>query len=154
VKRWERDGIVELEELKLPTEEHLCKGVAVIECVQRIPCNPCVDACPVQAISMDTINDTPAIDYERCTGCGTCVAVCPGLAIFLVRVRGDRARVSIPYEFFPLPEKGQTVAALDREGRAVCKATVIRVLKGATPVVTLDVPSEHALVVRHFEVKP
>jgi len=53
--------------------------IAVSECVQEIPCNPCVSACAVKAISMDGINGIPMIDYEKCTGCGMCVSVCLGL---------------------------------------------------------------------------
>ena len=46
-------------------------GLVVIECPQRIPCNPCGTSCPSGAVvPFKDINDTPAIDYEKCTGCG------------------------------------------------------------------------------------
>ena len=35
--------------------------------------------CPEGAIAMD--NNLPVIDYEKCTGCGTCAGVCPAKCI-------------------------------------------------------------------------
>jgi anaerobic carbon-monoxide dehydrogenase iron sulfur subunit len=37
---------------------------------------PCLDACPVKAISRDEI-DVVRADRDRCIGCRTCVLVCP-----------------------------------------------------------------------------
>ena len=84
------DGALELREVKgcpgWPGEECLeRKKVAVLECVEDIPCNPCEVSCPTGAIVVGApITNLPRIDGEKCTGCGLCVAVCPGLAIFLV----------------------------------------------------------------------
>ncbi|MCH2137839.1 MAG: 4Fe-4S dicluster domain-containing protein [Phycisphaerales bacterium] len=40
-------------------------------------CRVCVDACPVEdAILLDP-GDRPRIDPSACTGCGTCLQVCP-----------------------------------------------------------------------------
>lgn len=77
-------GIPSAEELRgasgIPSQERMKKGpVAVIECVQEIPCNPCENACPFGAIKIgDPITNLPVLDGEKCTGCGTCVAMCPG----------------------------------------------------------------------------
>ena len=48
-------GIPSEEELKncfgIPSEERMKKGrVAVIECVQEIPCNPCEGTCPLEPL--------------------------------------------------------------------------------------------------------
>ena len=78
-----------MEELRkvpgFPSEERMRKGpVAVIECVQEIPCNPCQAACPKKAITIgENITHLPVLDQEVCIGCGICISRCPGLAIFV-----------------------------------------------------------------------
>ena len=42
-------------------------------------CGLCVDACPVEAISM--ADDKAKIDAEKCVDCGQCVGECPNEAI-------------------------------------------------------------------------
>lgn len=131
--------------------------VAVIECVQQIPCNPCEKACPFGAIEVgEDITALPLLNREKCRGCGICLSKCPGLAIFLVdaSLPGDEALVAMPYEYLPLPEPGAQVEATDREGRFVVTATVKKVDSGAqregTTIVTLAVPKKHLHDVRGF----
>ena len=95
MKDYERTGVLSAHDIHMPSENCLDKGVAIIECVQEIPCNPCVDVCPFDAISMESINAPPIVDYEKCTGCAQCVAICPGLAIFVVKTEGKRDRLTI-----------------------------------------------------------
>jgi Fe-S-cluster-containing hydrogenase component 2 len=130
----------------------LKKGVAIIECIQEIPCDPCVAICPVKAISMKDINDTPKIDYDKCTGCKRCVGICPGLAIFVVKLKDDKAQVTLPYEFLPIPKVGETVKALDREGTPRDKAKVIKVnSRGNTTVITIEVKKDLAMEIRNIK---
>lgn len=152
------DGILSPEELQgiLPTRDRLAKGpVAIIECIQDIPCDPCVGACPVHAIAMTAgITDRPHLNAETCTGCGLCIASCPGLAIFVVNTAHapDKATVSLSYEQLPVPAVGDVVAGLDRAGNPVCKAKVTKVLSmkkyDHTHVVTIEVPQELVMNVR------
>lgn len=44
-------------------------------------CSACVDACPVEAISM--IDGKASVDDEKCIDCGACVGECPLEAISL-----------------------------------------------------------------------
>ena len=44
-------------------------------------CGICVDACPLEAISLN--NDQVVIDEDTCTECGSCVDECPNEAISL-----------------------------------------------------------------------
>ena len=157
------DGILNAKELEglTPSSERLTRGpVVVIECVENIPCDPCMEACPKGAITISgDLNCTPSVDPELCDGCGVCISACPGLAIFSIDTSGDAdpATISLPYEFLPLPSRGETVVALDRSGEPVCEAKVVRVLSSKaldrTPIVTLELPGEHAMAVRHFRRK-
>lgn len=140
----------------LPPDERLAQGpVAVIECVQPIPCNPCEKACPFGAITVgEDITSLPAIDRAKCRGCGLCISRCPGLAIFVVDASGDEATVMLPYEYLPLPAAGDIVDALDRGGKAVGRGRIVKVNTAAglegTAVVTVAVPREFANVVRNI----
>jgi thioredoxin reductase/Fe-S-cluster-containing hydrogenase component 2 len=132
-------------------------SVPVIECYERIPCNPCEDACPFGCIQIGTpITNLPIVNFDKCTGCGQCVMACPGLAIFLVEQNysATKAAVTFPYEFLPLPEKGEKVIALDRNGSKVSEGEVLRVTstkKGdRTPLVKIAIPKEFANDVRHI----
>jgi len=42
-------------------------------------CETCVEACPVEAISM--VEGKAVINQETCTECGTCIGECPVEAI-------------------------------------------------------------------------
>lgn len=71
----------------------------------------------------DNINSLPRINYERCSGCGVCVSKCPGLAIFMVQenIEPGYDLVVLPCEMLPVPEKGQKVFGLDRDGKKSVK---------------------------------
>ena len=138
-----------------PSEEILKKGACpVIECIENIPCNPCETSCPKSAIKIgENITDLPKINYDLCSGCGICVAKCPGLAIFMADLREDPVvKLSIPWELLPLPEKGDKFEGLNRKGKAVCEVeiTSVRKMKGKTHIVTGKFPKEFMNEVRHF----
>ncbi len=151
---------VELANLRdVPSQERYATGpVAVIECVQEIPCNPCEAACPSHAIRVgDPITNLPVLDEHKCTGCGVCVSKCPGLAIFIVNKNYSEttATVSFPYEYYPTPKIGSVCSAVNRKGEAVCSCKVLKVMEPAafdhTPVVTVEIPEEYADEVRSIE---
>jgi Fe-S-cluster-containing hydrogenase component 2 len=153
MSNYEETGVLTQQDLQLPTEKQLQKGVAILECIQEIPCNPCVDSCPVHAISMKDINAPPEMDYEACIGCTTCVGICPGLAIFVVRHTGDKALITLPYEFYPSPKVNDQVKGLDREGKVRCDAIVKKVRKqGKTVVVTVEIPQSLSMDIRNIRV--
>jgi Fe-S-cluster-containing hydrogenase component 2 len=146
----------------IPSRERLGRGrVAVIECVQEIPCNPCESACRFGAIQIgEQITALPRLDGERCTGCGLCVALCPGLAITVIdkSFSAAEATVDFPFEYLPLPAKGDIVDACNRGGEPVCKGRVEAVKKTAvyagTAVVSIAVPKEFAEEVRTMKRLP
>ena len=153
-------GIPSKEELEAspgyPNREALERGpIVVIECVQDIPCNPCEMACPKGAITVgNPITQLPVFYPEKCDGCGRCIPICPGQAIFRVDITyaEDKATVSFPYEFLPMPKKGDMVQGVNRSGEAVCEAEVLRVQRpkkfAHTAVITVTVPKDLAMEVR------
>jgi len=154
------DGIPTKEDLaaNCPSEERMAKGpVAIIECFQEIPCDPCVKSCKQGAITMPgDVNDLPVLDAENCNGCGLCIMLCPGLAIFVVdkTYSKDFALVKLPFEYVPLPITGQFAAGLDRAGKELGWFEVVKVTSGGkknmTRIISLAVPQEHAMEVRNI----
>ena len=159
------EGIPTPDELKKtpgwPSLKRLQEGpVAIIECMEEIPCDPCESACPAGAIKIGSfITNLPVLDEDKCTGCGLCISSCPGLAIFVLSLNytDESALLLFPFEFLPLPKVGEEVSAIDREGRTVCKGKVVRILnkrkQDYTPVVSISIPKKCALVVRGISVK-
>ncbi|OQB95451.1 MAG: Hydrogen cyanide synthase subunit HcnB [Spirochaetes bacterium ADurb.Bin110] len=124
----------------------------VFFCSEEIPCNPCATVCPLGSIELRSmqgnIMDLPYFAGDRCTGCGACVAICPGLAITLVRrVADDKAQVVLPWEFnvdFGLEEDMELV---DQKGEVLEIAPVIskrKVQKRNTWLLTFEVDVAHA----------
>jgi Fe-S-cluster-containing hydrogenase component 2 len=146
-----RTGVLTDEQLHQVTPEK--RKVALIECVEDIPCDPCVTACPAGALTMDSLIDKPELIPEKCSGCGLCIAECPGLAIFVVDLdySDTEAVVMLPYEFIPLPEKDEKVDLLDRKGKKCGEGRILKVKvhKNKTAVISVVVPTELAMQVRH-----
>ena len=160
-----KTGFLTEEELKespgVPSQTRRQKGpVAVIECMEDIPCNPCESSCNVGAIVVgEDITNLPHLDGEKCVACQTCVYICPGQAIFMVdeSLPDGRATVMMPYEYRPLPEKGEVVTALDRAGQELGDAMVVAVRKtkrmDETATVTIEVPREWSMKARAIRLK-
>lgn len=133
----------------------------VIECTQNIPCNPCQDACKKGCISIgDNITSLPiSVEGSECINCGMCVASCSGQAIFLVAEDTEPGfgEVTIPYEFLPLPEKGDKGYGLSRSGQKLCdvQVTNVRTSKAfdGTNLVTMKVPMEYIDKARFYKAK-
>lgn len=158
-----QNGIPTAEDLARvrPTAARLAQGpVAVTECFQNIPCDPCYHSCKRQAIKLFAdINDRPQVDHDQCNGCGMCLMRCPGLAIFVIdqTYSETEALVKLPYEFLPLPAAGEVVDAVNRAGKVMGEARVEKVQSGAkldgTSVVWLSVPKDLSMEVRHFKIR-
>lgn len=153
---WRSKGYLDAKTVPVPPDERIESGpVAVIECPQEIPCDPCSENCPVGAIELDEINQSPRVDGDRCTGCSVCVETCPGLAIFVVDCSPDEGcRITLPFEF-ELPEAGEEVAGLNRKGEEVTSGIVESVKPKDqstydTSTVTVRVEEEYIHEVRNI----
>lgn len=148
-----KTGIPTIEDIKsvFPSEDRINKGpVAVIECYQEIPCNPCFTSCKRNAIKdFADINDKPIIEDELCNGCALCISACPGLAIMIVdgSYSENEVLIKIPYEFLPLPKEGDTVKGLNRSGEYI---TDVKVIKVQNPKSFDKTPIIHVAVNRKF----
>lgn len=157
----ERTGIPTDDDLEkvIPDKKRLSRGpVVIIECFQKIPCDPCAISCKLGAIKpFEDINNLPIVDFDKCTGCGICISSCPGLAIFVIDVNysEEKSLIKLPHEMLPLPEKGEDVYALDRDGSILGKAKVVRVLKikNKTHIISLEVTKSTAMKVRSIKVE-
>ncbi len=162
IPNFDNAGVLSLKDLKaipgFPSETDFENDlVAVIECDEDIPCNPCEDVCPHSAIKVGLpITNLPHLDAKKCIGCLKCVAICPGLCIFVINKNFDdkNSLIFIPYEYSPLPNKGQLVRALNRKGEYVCKGIVYKVIKSSkknsSSIVGIIVPKKFYNEVRHF----
>jgi len=134
----------------------------LIRCVQQIPCDPCIKACPQKLITMKgSILSLPEFAGE-CQGCGRCVLACPGLAIQLVindyDASGDRALVMVPFEFTdrqtPL---GMEVTTTDIEGNVVGGGRIVAVRKREDQdrrrLLLIEVPDSEKLRVAGFRIR-
>lgn len=114
-----------------PVEE---EGIfPVFHCFQEVPCNPCTSVCKAGIVHTvdNKITGLPYVtDRSACTGCGSCVAVCPGLAITLVDYRKDphRPTVTLPYEVWrEKVEVGHQVPVTNEDGAILGYFAVKRV---------------------------
>ncbi len=160
-----KTGYLSEEELKygpgVPSEARRRKGaVAVIECLEDIPCNPCESSCKVEAIEVgENITNLPHLDEDKCVACQSCLPICPGQAIFMVdeSLPEGKAAVTMPYEFRPLPEEGEGVTALDRSGKELGEATVTTVRKtdrmDQTALITIEIPRDWSMTARAFKLR-
>lgn len=105
----------------------------VFHCFQEIPCNPCTSVCPQKGIRTENeaITGLPYfVPGTECTGCASCVAVCPGLAVTLVDARDDPEHpvVLFPYEIWrEKVEVGRLVPVTDAEGAILGRYPVVEV---------------------------
>jgi Fe-S-cluster-containing hydrogenase component 2 len=134
-----------------------------IRCFAEIPCDPCTQVCPMRSIKLvgDSITTLPAFD-GRCTGCGRCVSICPGLAITLIVDDYDPdkrlALVILPSETGGKALlKQRTVTMTDSDGGAVGEGRVIAVKKSPIldkrDLVMVEVPYNQRLDVAGYKIQ-
>ena len=146
---------------EFPDESRINEGpVVVIECFTEIPCNPCTIACKFDAIHIgEDINKRPKVTEKNCIGCSVCLSKCPGLAIMLVdgSKSEEYVHMTIPYEFYPLPEEGDLVEGLDREGKYLEDVKILKVANpksyDRTPLIKVEVSRKYMYDFRNIRLE-
>jgi Fe-S-cluster-containing hydrogenase component 2 len=124
----------------------------VFFCTEEIPCNPCASVCPTRSIRLrarkGNILDLPYFQGSECRGCMACVAICPGLAVSMMRrIDEDWAEIVLPYEFPADFGVGTSLSLLDSCGVFLEEAAVLRKTwnrKNKTWLLGFKVSSENA----------
>jgi sarcosine oxidase subunit alpha len=140
------------------------KVYPLIRCSQEIPCDPCVQVCPRQAIKVGGggMTDLPSFEGQLCLGCCQCVLKCPGLAIVLVDERYDldrkKALLTLPIEF--LEEEigiGEEVETVGVDGERIGRGRVIAFRNSQSQdrrrLMLLEVPFDERLKVSGIKKK-
>jgi Fe-S-cluster-containing hydrogenase component 2 len=154
---YETSGYFSEEELKqhVPPKELLKKKkAAIVECLQQIPCNACLDACKSEAVSKADINDPPKVDWGKCNSCLQCIRECPGLAMFVLSIKEGKAQISIPWEMPYVPKKDEVVDVLNRKGEKIGTGKIVRVIPpikdNKTWIVTFETDEGLIMKARNF----
>ncbi|MCL2290752.1 MAG: FAD-dependent oxidoreductase [Bacteroidetes bacterium] len=114
-----------LEKPNKPSAERMHeKPFVVADCLYGFACNPCVFACPKDAIQKSSTSTVPVIDYEKCIGCMDCVAKCPGLAIFGYNLAKNQ--LFLPIENFV--EENAEVFLVNNQGEKLGEGIIEKVL--------------------------
>ena len=122
-------------------------------------CGKCEKACRAGALKLEDLPDGQTrivITPWKCSECEVCVASCSGQAIFLVDETYEPgfATVTLPYEFLPLPEKGEKGYGMSRSGEKICEAEVVSVRTSKafdhTNLLTIKVPADMAMKARFY----
>jgi len=83
-----RDGQMRSSRIRIIPRESLRSHVVEVcrQCDER----RCVEACPVEAISVNTLTGAVTVDEAVCSGCAECVEACPYDAVAMA---GEVARI-------------------------------------------------------------
>jgi anaerobic carbon-monoxide dehydrogenase iron sulfur subunit len=71
------DGVSNPSRSRIKVMKWEAEGLYIPMSCQQCEDAPCLNVCPVKAISRDPDVGFVNIDYDACIGCRTCVAVCP-----------------------------------------------------------------------------
>jgi len=114
-----------LEKPNQPTKGRMIeKPFVIVDCLYGFACNPCVFACPKNAIQKPSTSTIPTIDYEKCIGCMDCVAKCPGLAIFGYNLAKNQ--LFLPIENFV--KENAEVFLVNNQGEKIGEGIVEKVI--------------------------
>jgi Fe-S-cluster-containing hydrogenase component 2 len=71
------DGVLNPMRSRIKVMKWETEGLYIPMACQQCQDAPCMNVCPVKAISRDEDMGRVMVDYDVCIGCRSCVAVCP-----------------------------------------------------------------------------
>ncbi len=71
---------------------HYKQAAPFISKIGCLACKVCIEECPQNAISLNSI---AVIDYDKCIGCNKCVEICPKDTIMINRIKSDEFNQAI-----------------------------------------------------------
>jgi carbon-monoxide dehydrogenase iron sulfur subunit len=71
------DGISNPTRSRIRVLKWEAEGIYIPMTCQQCQDAPCLNVCPVKAISRDEALGRVSVDYDTCIGCRSCVSVCP-----------------------------------------------------------------------------
>jgi carbon-monoxide dehydrogenase iron sulfur subunit len=71
------DGVSNPTRSRIKVIKWEAEGLYIPMSCQQCQDAPCMNVCPVKAISRDESLARVTVDYDKCIGCRSCVAVCP-----------------------------------------------------------------------------
>ena len=71
------DGISNPARSRIRVMKWEAEGLYIPMTCQQCQDAPCLNVCPVKAISQDGETGRVTVDYDTCIGCRSCVSVCP-----------------------------------------------------------------------------
>jgi len=75
------------------------------------------------------------------------------LALFVVKMMDSRSQVTLPYEFLPVPRRGDVVNVLDRWGNVRGEGKVVRVKKiNGGALITVEVEKDLGMEIRNIRI--
>lgn len=114
-----------IESPRMPDEKRAEKPFVITDCLYGFACNPCVFACPHDAISKPSTSNVPIVDYNKCIGCMECVYQCPGLAIFGYIPKTNKVLLPIEYQ----AEEKSEVFLVNNQGEKIAEGFINKILK-------------------------
>ncbi|MFX1295446.1 MAG: ATP-binding protein [Promethearchaeota archaeon] len=96
-------------------------NVAIVDKIQCVGCQKCMEHCKFDAIKWDTENEQPIINEFECEGCGVCMLICPEECVRLTPVKTGELVVSVSKYGFPIIS-GELVIGRGNSGKIVAEA--------------------------------